>query len=415
MKAKSSKDQNLICRAGIYYLVKQVDGKTIYRSLKTRDKSVAAARGRALLKQLATGDTEWHPRKQSVSTIGELLAVYRAESTRVHATPKTALSNISCLMTIVATRYPYLASRPASELYAAVESMPLTAIDRPLIKQFFDHTMGQAYTHTDRESAKRRIKSHHRHAKSIFTHWVLESYRDHGIIVPPCVHEFTAYRPPIKLEKEKYLLPDPQLVQRTVIAGRALADKNPALYLVFSLAYDLGMRAKEIAAAEKDWITTSHTGQTVMRLCTRPGFRTKSGESRDIPIDPAVHTVLLELFMQFPGPHILPGVTKSQRYNLITRAFSSWMRTLGWDRQHAAHELRALAGSRWFTEISPPAAQKLLGHEKLSTTCEFYADLMGEPQALPMDTTGDFKIIPTAIFQKLAAEIGEEKARKILS
>jgi integrase len=58
---------------------------------------------------------------------------------------------------------------------------------------------------------------------------------------------------------------------------------------------------------------------------------------------------------------------------------------MGWDRNEypkAAHELRKLMGSRWYTELGAEVAQEWLGHESVATTCSFYTALRRQPRAL---------------------------------
>lgn len=85
---------------------------------------------------------------------------------------------------------------------------------------------------------------------------------------------------------------------------------------------------------------------------------------------------------------IVPGASPRVRENLVKRDFATWMRGIGWDvAQHpkAAHELRKLMGSRWFTELGAEVAQAWLGHKDISTTCRFCAALTRQPEPLPMD------------------------------
>ncbi len=91
--------------------------------------------------------------------------------------------------------------------------------------------------------------------------------------------------------------------------------------------------------------------------------------------------------MRTASPFVLPGVTKTDRVDLIRYEFADWMRSIGWEREtysKAAHELRKLQGSRWFTEVSPVAAQAWLGHQSIETTCKYYAKLIEQPAPLPL-------------------------------
>ena len=84
----------------------------------------------------------------------------------------------------------------------------------------------------------------------------------------------------------------------------------------------------------------------------------------------------------------LPGGNVTNRTNLIKREMAAWMRKLGWSASaypKAAHELRKLAGARWYTELGAEVAQTWLGDVDIATTCRYYATLTRQPKALPME------------------------------
>ena len=92
--------------------------------------------------------------------------------------------------------------------------------------------------------------------------------------------------------------------------------------------------------------------------------------------------------MRRDDPYVLAGGNPSAREDLVKRRFAKWMRDLGWDVEmfpKAAHELRKLIGSRWYTELGAEVAQSWLGHKDISTTCRFYTALDRQPDALPME------------------------------
>jgi len=123
-----------------------------------------------------------------------------------------------------------------------------------------------------------------------------------------------------------------------------------------------------------------------MDVIKRPDFQPK-GKDRIVPVSAAVYEHLAALHR--PGDdYIVSGGSPRARENLIKRDFAGWMRELGWDAEQypkAAHELRKLIGSRWYTERGAEVAQNWLGHADITTTCRFYATLSRQPDPLEMD------------------------------
>jgi len=110
-----------------------------------------------------------------------------------------------------------------------------------------------------------------------------------------------------------------------------------------------------------------------------------------VPVDAGLLDELRELSASCDG-FVLPGESAHARQALVQRQFAGWMRRIGWDRREypkAAHELRKLCGSRWFTELGPAVAQEWLGHKSVATTCAHYARLVpGDVQPLGREQVG---------------------------
>jgi integrase len=64
------------------------------------------------------------------------------------------------------------------------------------------------------------------------------------------------------------------------------------------------------------------------------------------------------------------------------------MRGVGWSSHKwpkAAHELRKLIGSEWYTRYGVEVAAEWLGHADLKTTRDYYAALMRHPDPIDPD------------------------------
>jgi integrase len=371
--------QNLITRNGIYYLVKQVNGRTVFKSLRTRTKKLAEQRLKLELGKIQAGQWDQVQAPQA-STIAEVCKLYTTHTARA----ATARTNISALLKIVQE------SGAAADQEAA-RALPLDKLSREVLRDYITRASAELGTSEQDLHRARSIFSRIRHAKSVFSRKSLELYTDSGIHIPASVHTFIAYTPALQAPRIKYRRPPEPLISATVSHFRALWATDPDCAAVFVLAYDLGMRAAEIAAACFDWIEPDGFGGHLMRICTRQDFRPKRSHERTIPIAPDILAQLQRYRLHTGRARILPGPTARARYSLITRDFSFNMRALGWSRTtypKAAHELRKLAGCRWFTLLGPTQAQKLLGHDSLTTTQDFYAEYSAHIQALPTDYSG---------------------------
>jgi integrase len=211
----------------------------------------------------------------------------------------------------------------------------------------------------------------------------MDAYRD--LALPKCVDEFRS-RPSPRAMAVTYELPAADLRDRTIEAGRGLRAENPRLYIAFVLCYDLALRAGEAAAARWDWIRADSTGK-YLDIIARVDYRPK-GRPRSVPISAEVMEHLSESLALSDGVHLLPGVTHTDREDLVKRELATWMRGLGWEETQypkAGHELRKLMGSRWYTERGAEVAQTWLGHKDISTTCRYYATLTRQPAPLSME------------------------------
>ena len=130
-------------------------------------------------------------------------------------------------------------------------------------------------------------------------------------------------------------------------------------------------------------------------LCARPLDESRrpdewegpKGTERTLPVHPLVWQEISEF--NRGDSFVLGDQSPNFRHDLVARRFSEWMRSIGWTADRFTktnHELRRLMGSRWFTKVSPQAAQEWLGHASIETTCKFYAALTEQPA--PVEPVG---------------------------
>ena len=362
--------KNLQNRDGVWYFRARVDGKVIYRSLKTGDKKLAMPRARQLL--IEAEAKHWDildavKTKKDYATLDEVLKLYKATGFTRGVREKTLLNNISSLGRIVTV------GAQADMMTSSVQ-----ILDANLVRNYV-RAMITSANQEQKDRQGRNVASLLRQARSVFAPWAMEQYQQANLKLPDMSGFRTAGR--IKVQQKKYHLPPQRLIDDTLKAGRELKEKNPALCAVFVLCYDVALRAGEAVAAKWDWIRTTD-GKHCIEIRRDTDFQPK-GADRSVPISQDVFDLLQAL--RGASEYILPGKHMTARHNLVGREFAAWMREIGWgEYQKAAHELRKLMGSRWYTERGAEVAQKWLGHESVATTCTYYADLTKQPEPLAM-------------------------------
>jgi integrase len=236
--------------------------------------------------------------------------------------------------------------------------------------------------HMRRHRARVSAGSTLRQAKSLFAKWALAQYAQDRMSLPPSILQFKETGSTTK--PDKYRLPPADLITTTLQAGESLKGTDPALYAGWILCYHAGLRVGEAMNARWSWLE-SRDGVTSIRICRRPEWRgPKNLRDHSIPLSAGV----LESLMVLRGvsPFILPGETPTARHNLLNRRFAAWMRGIGWDRvtyPKAAHELRKLAGSYWFTKLGLQWSAEWLG-DSIQTVAHYYSACTAPRAALDM-------------------------------
>ncbi|NQT93328.1 MAG: tyrosine-type recombinase/integrase [Lentisphaerae bacterium] len=222
-----------------------------------------------------------------------------------------------------------------------------------------------------------------RQAKSVFCKWALANYSRH-VQLPDSLTMFLQTGKSVK--PRRYRIPPEHLRKLTVETAGRLKEAKHDLYATFCLAYDLGMRSGEIQAARWEWIETAADGKRFMRICRRPYWKgPKNLFDHSVPVADHVWDAL-QVVRTPDSEYILPGAHLTARKNLVNRDFSAWMRSVGWDRgtyPKAAHELRKLAGSMWYTKAGLQWAATWLG-DTAATVDYFYSDLVTRGEMVDM-------------------------------
>ena len=360
-----------------YYTRMMHNGKRVSRCLDTAEKGIAIQRAKQLKIDMLAG--RWEQIEESASrrtccTISEIAEAYQNAGESRFARhgkpqPQTIEANLGAF----------------SRVTGGIDGRSATLLTKKLLVDYCDSKL-RGKTGVELGRARRSAFSALRLARSLFCSWAREAYDEAGLVIPSCVFSEFLKAKPVDGSASKYRVPleHPELVEHTMKEGRALAETDPSLYIVFVLSYELALRAGESVALKWSWFTEKN-GTTYCDIINRPDqpFSCK-GTERSVPVHPVTFSAV-EKYGDTSSDFVLGLSGHSARSDLIKRKFSKWMRSMGWDRDlfiKTNHELRKLQGSRWFTEVSPQAAQEWLGHADISTTCKFYASLRTQPEPL---------------------------------
>lgn len=380
---------NITKRGKIWYFKKMVQGRRAFQSLNTTDKELAKARAKDLAGKAAGEKWEAIDRlksKRTVATVAELLEVYKREA-RVRGLSESSVNGYCQRIILMVRTVSGIGDM-------AQASTALLTEDLVLDFQRKRMTAVAGADNLAREREQRTVNAVVRNARAIFARWVRGTYEKE--LELPDVRPFRKARLQ-RAEVRTYRLPPQALIDKTLAEGRKLRETNPKLYAVFLLAYDLALRAGEAAACEWSWFSERRcerrTGECESQRCVeilrRENFTPKWKKERRVPVSDEVWKHLSERRTGVgESKFVVDGGTRHLRELTVKREFSGWLRSIGWSRRtypKAAHELRKLMGSRWFTELGAEVAQAWLGHTNVATTCSFYTALRKQPKPLAMD------------------------------
>ena len=222
------------------------------------------------------------------------------------------------------------------------------------------------------DAARRSVRSTLNQARAVFAGWAMEGY-DRRFRIPDLEGFRKGGKAMLgKVEEKPYVVPDEALLEKTKTEAAKLTGELRKAWL---LCYGLALRAREAASVEWTWFRQTPSG-TVLDIIRREEWQPKASE-RSLPVPANLWTELQG--MRDQGRTTILAGAPTTRIDTVTRDLADWMRGLGWDREHCAHELRAWKGSVWFTGLGPEVAREWLGHRNVATTCKHYARLVKQP------------------------------------
>jgi integrase len=357
---------NIRLRGEVWHLDHQIEGTRHRMAIGMGAKSWAQARANELLRKIIKDGHSVQSARKSSALLAELEAPWKGYATEQRNTLKHISSAWSSLVCVA-----------AGGLGVDAATVRLSDLTPDMVEAYRLSKLDSAEDELDQDRKERSVCSQWNQARSVIQSRAMDHYRRKlKMVLPRSVDELRDFRLP-RPPAWRYVLPAAALVDATERAGAAL---DGDMRMVYRLAINAGLRAREMACMTRDWLEEIG-GQYVIAVVTRADYRPKGSERR-IPVP---ESLALDILSRPLGP-VLDGKTRSEREDVIRYDFADWMRSIGWDRgayPKAAHELRKLYGSRVYSRLGPAYAQQYLGHASVDTTCRYYATLDAPMLVLP--------------------------------
>jgi integrase len=352
-----------------------IQGEEVYQSLQTANKALAESRAKGIEAKMR--DRQFDAIKSTQSrnmspTVEEILEVYK-EIAQARGLKHVTIREAS-------SRLRKIVSRGIGD----PKKVRLHQLNRNAVLKFVAASRLEEPNPEQLMKWKRTIKSTLRQARAVFAKWAVEEYKSRDLWIPDLDGFMTAEGVSAKGIAKRYERPPEHEVQAILDSVPEMQQKEPELYAVFLLVYACALRAGEAANARTEWIEKEDATWT-LRIPVDSLYVPKGGRSRYVPLHPDVAKALIESGIRNGTGYLIAGNSPTARYNRVTKELAAWMRSHDWQRLKCAHELRALQGSRWYTEQGAEVAQLLLGHRSIETTCRYYANYTRRPEPLAPD------------------------------
>jgi integrase len=385
--------ENLVKRGMIWYYREQRGKKGILRTLRTRDRREAKRLAAEMKERLDKGELSVRV-KQEFPTVGDCYDIYikRAQAGLTRASQETARSNFLSLCSVVRhaiDKKPHLVTEEEVKALKLNEIKPGTTEEPGAAEKFQKYELA-------RGRAARSINSTWRQAISLFTVEMMGQYSLEKYRIPD---EFVAFLRSSRLKTNPIQKFDPmekdevkRLLEATTdlaISGKPFAGE---MAKVVSMAYYLGMRAKEILLARKRDFQDTPKG---LRLYIDT---VKGGSPRTITVSARLRDLLYDKAAKPEAFIIADGMrdNKTARYDIVYRHTNAFLREFleteqdkEYKKKHGRpsprkllHHLRKQAGAVLVTNYGLYHAQEFLGHKNPQVTNMFYSALLQDLKSI---------------------------------
>ncbi len=308
---------------------------------------------------------------KKVATVGELLEAHRQCEKLLELSPPTAREYRRALASMVRRVKAFRLGKPVGvknvpwHRQSEITETSVSDLDARFVLDFKKAMLVAARTESEIQTRKRTTNSVIRCASPVLAPEAVAKY---GLNLPD-FSSFFSEKSWRRVHSTKYRLPEQSVIRRLFTDAHELKKNDPNAYLAFLLAVTAGLRAKEIAYAQRQWFDD----QNRIWITHADDFSSKSGKERMVEME---HWAVEEILAVSQSPGFLLSGPESERRSGVLRRLNPWLKERGLDRSKPTHELRRLFGSYIATTRGVFIAQKFLGHSTPQLTSDQYADAL---------------------------------------
>lgn len=357
-------------RGGKFYLRLTRNGKALWKSLKTTSKPAALERAKKELDSLEKND--WKPEAKAVApqrtaTLGEILEIFRRSSAETLLSLRSIRQYAGSLEELVSTAL-------GKEYQDTMSSSLLT---EELIRKYMaacrkiNPETGLPYR------PDHSIQSSITQARCVLQENFSDIYRE--LLLP----DLTGFRVKKRFKKkvnEGFVPFDRQTVIDMETAAHRLWENRDAVWIVYAMMSQLGLRNGEVAKALWEQFIERPVFDDKGIATTKRFFRVRADYAeavgRELPVSDSLWEKLQAFKDEALTEFVCPGKNKSERAITCLRQINRFAERFIRDREKISYELRKWAGSIVATRYGIYEAQKFLGHRSVTTTETYYASYL---------------------------------------
>jgi len=380
MATKRTRTANLYERDGWYYVLRQLNGKQVWKSLRmpvADDRStypqakIAAAH---TLADLAVyhlhGGREREQAARPYSTLAEMHAVYKqANAGRSDISPRSAtraLATLKLICTEVLGEHDPKRVRCDAvtvKLFRQFESARIVAVRDDAERRKLHKQEAELLE----SKAQNTIRSAAAKFKSIFQPLMMEAYEEAGLRLPEeAISKIMRMRVAGSFHRPGTVL-KPEIRAAIVAKIAATRDTDPGFHLALSLAWETGLRRDTMIHTRWDWFTATADYIGIRFMVTK----TFSYSIR-VPTDLGAQWQALAGDRQY----VLPGDTPQERDQHVVCVIK-FLREIGVtdEVETPYHELRKWHGQYFAEEHGGEESDLRLGHKLQGVGAKSYYHL----------------------------------------
>jgi integrase len=227
------------------------------------------------------------------------------------------------------------------------------------------------YAAEEAERARTSAWSQLAQAKGLWTRWTAPYYAARSVKLPEGLFQWPT---PKRNNAPSYRRPPDVLRAATAAWYNSLEELLPASWVAASLMLQFGMRPGDASDLRWDAFETAGDNNVVLRYVPE---KTRGRTAKARAVTWPVSRDLYERIKRHGGAdYVVPGSSRTARYNVYQDSLNPMMRTLGWDAKtygKACYELRKLCVDAIYRQFGLERAVQISG-DNASTILKFYAD-----------------------------------------